>query len=38
MNLISIDNAASRKGAIGSSEEFLISRTNFALNFFGGGK
>lgn len=29
MNLISIDNAASRKGAIGSSEEFLISRTKF---------
>ena len=29
MNLISIDNAASRKGAVGSSEEFLISRTEF---------
>jgi PAS domain S-box-containing protein len=29
VNLISIDNAASRKGAIGSSEEFLISRTKF---------
>ncbi len=29
MNLMSIDNAASRKGAIGCSEEFLISRTKF---------
>jgi hypothetical protein len=31
VNLMSIDNAASRKGAIGSSEEFLISKTKFAL-------
>ena len=29
MNLMSSDNAASRKDAIGSSEEFLISRTKF---------
>jgi PAS domain S-box-containing protein len=29
VNLISIDNAASRKGAISSSEEFMISRTKF---------
>jgi PAS domain S-box-containing protein len=29
VNLMSIDNAASRKGAIGCSEEFLISRTKF---------
>ena len=29
MNLMPIDNAESRKDAVGSSEEFLISRTKF---------
>jgi PAS domain S-box-containing protein len=29
VNLMSIDNVASRKGTIGSSEEFLISKTKF---------